>query len=175
LCIPSLGYTIRPAQVADLDRLVELLLALQDHLEGTNPDLWQMKSEARDQLRSQIAARLVAANSCALVAEHDQDGVVGVVFGRIVTNNRYIPDRAGLVDQAFVREDHRRRRVATRLMAGLCRFFAGQGVDDLSLRYVVGNEEAAGFWEALGFAPRIVTAGVSRQVVEERLGQTSGS
>jgi ribosomal protein S18 acetylase RimI-like enzyme len=175
LCNSNPGYTVRPAQVTDLDRLVELLLALQNHLEGTNPDLWQMKGEARDQLRSQIAARLVAANSCALVAEHDRDGVVGVVLGRIVTNNRYIPDRAGLVDQVYVRENHRRRGIASWLMVELCHFFAGQGVDDLSLRYVVGNEEAAGFWEALGFAQRIVTAGASRQVVEERLGQTSGS
>jgi GNAT superfamily N-acetyltransferase len=161
--------------VADLDRLVELLLALQDHLEGANLDLWQMKGEARDRLRSQIAARLMAANSCALVAEHDDDGVVGVVFGRVVTNNRYIPDRAGLVDQAFVREDHRRCGVGSGLMSELCRFFAGEGVDDLSLRYVAGNEEAAGFWKALGFAPRIVTAGASRQAVETRLRQTPGS
>jgi GNAT superfamily N-acetyltransferase len=168
------GYTVRPAQTADLDRLVDLLLALQDHLEAANPDLWQMKGDARDQLRSQIAARLTAANSCALVAGHARDGVVGMIFGRVVTNSRYIPDRAGIVDQVFVRADHRRSGVGSRLMAELCHFFAGEGVDDLSLRYVLGNEEAAGFWQALGFAPRIVTAGAARPVVEAQLRQTPG-
>jgi len=160
--------------MADLDRLVELLLALQDLLEAANPDLWQMKGDAKDQFRGQIAARLTASSSCALIAEHEQDGAVGMIFGRVVTNSRYIPDRAGLVDQVFVREDHRRGGVGSGLMSELCRFFAGEGVDDLSLRYVVGNDEAAGFWEALGFAPRIVTAGASRQAVEARLRQTQG-
>jgi len=101
-----------------------------------------------------------------LAAEHIEDGVVGVIYGRAVTNKGYTPNRTGMVDQAFVEPQHRRRGVGARLVAELCRFFAGQGIEDLSLRYVTGNEEAAGFWTALGFTPRIVTAGASRQVVE---------
>jgi GNAT superfamily N-acetyltransferase len=159
-------YTIRPAREADLDRVAELLLALQDYLETCNRDLWQMTSLARGNLKGQLAGRLNAPSACALVAEHDQDGVIGVIFGRVVTNKSYTPDRAGLVDQAFVRQGHRRAGVGSRLVAELCRFFAQEGVDDLSLRYVVGNQEAAGFWTALGFAPRIITAGASRQVIQ---------
>jgi GNAT superfamily N-acetyltransferase len=94
-----------------------------------------------------------------------------VIFGRVVTSNRYDPSRAGIVDQAFVRADHRRAGMGARLVAGLCRFFADEGVDDLSLRYVVANEEAAGFWTALGFSPRITTAGARCQSVIERLNQ----
>ena len=164
-------YVIRPAQEADLDRLVGLLLALQDHIEASNADLWRKKDQGRAQLKGQLRSRVTASGSCALVAEHAEDGVVGVVFGRVTTNNRYIPTRAGIVDQAFVRTDHRRAGVGSRLVAELCRFFADQGVDDLSLRYVVGNGEAAGFWQALGFTSRIVTAGAGRQAVEARLGQ----
>ena len=126
-----------------------------------------MKTRARDDLKGQIAGRLTATNGCALVAEHDHNGIVGMIFGRIVTNNRYTPTKAGLVDQAFVLPDHRRQGLATRLVAELCRFFADTGVEDLSLRYVVGNKEAAAFWSALGFAPRIVTAGAGRQAVEK--------
>ncbi len=164
-------YTIRPAQEADLDCLVELMLALQDHLEAANPDLWRMKPEARGQLKGQLAARLTAPGSCALVAEHQTDGVVGAVFGRVIVNKSYLPERAGQIDQLFVRQDHRRVGVGSRLVAGLCRFFAEQGVDDLSLRYVAGNGEATGFWSSLGFSARIVTAGAGRQRVEARLGQ----
>ena len=146
----ALSTIVRPARPADLDRLVELMLALQDHVESANPDLWRLKPEAQGRPEGPTGGRLTAANAYALVAEHDRDGVVGVIFGRIVTNNRYTPERAGLVDQAFVRADHRRAGVGSRLVAELCRFFAEAGVDDLSLRYVVGNEEAAGFWTALG-------------------------
>lgn len=162
-------YTIRPAQRSDLDRLVELLLALQDHLEAANPDLWRMTPQARANLKGQLASRLTGNNTCTLVAEHNKDGVIGVISGRITRNKSYEPDRAGLVDQAFVQADHRRARVGTRLVAELCRFFAAEGVNDLSLRYVMGNEEATGFWSALGFAPLIVTTGADRQAVEKRL------
>jgi len=162
-------YTLRAAEPGDLGRLIELLLALQDHIEAANPDLWRMDTEARTNLRGQISARLQPDENCALVVEHEQDGVIGVIFGRIIVNNRYTPSRAGQIDQAFVRGDHRRAGVGTRLVAGLCRFFAGAGVEDITLRYVMGNEEAAGFWSALGFAPRIITTGAKIKTVEERL------
>jgi GNAT superfamily N-acetyltransferase len=162
-------YSLRPAQAADLDSLIELLLALQDQIEMSNADLWRMNPSARRNLKGQISARLKAASSCALVAEHEEDGIIGVIFGRIVTNNRYTPSRAGQVDQAFVRADHRRAGIGSQLVALLCRFFASEDVEDITLRYVVGNEEAAAFWSALGFAPRIITAGARRESMEDRL------
>lgn len=163
------AYVVRPASVADLDRLEELLLALQDHIEQANLDLWRMKPEGREGLRAQVANRLNAPAGRALVAEHRDDGVVGVIFGRVVANHRYEPPLAGLVDQAYVRPDHRRRGIAGRLVAEVCRFFAEQGVSDVSLRYVIGNKEAAGFWQALGFAPRIITAGATLEAIQARL------
>ncbi len=164
-------YTIRLARHADLDRLNDLLLALQDHLEACNPGLWQMTDEGRANLKGQVAGRLQSSGVRALVAEHERDGVIGVVFGRVITNNRYEPAVAGSIDQAFVRADHRRAGIGTRLVSELCRFFAAEGADELTLRYVVDNLEAAKFWTALGFAPRIVTAGANRQAVEARCSQ----
>ena len=169
------GYTIRTARREDLDCLEALLLALQEHLEASNPSVWQKSEEAREALRAQIANRLRAEGSLTFVAEHTADGVVGVINGRIVTNTRYLPARAGSIDQAFVRVDHRRSGVGAALVAALCRFFAAEGVDDLSLRYVVGNEEATAFWTALGFRPRIVTAGAARARVEEGLASAPGA
>ena len=170
--IPPPGYTIRPARREDLDRLEEFFSALQDHLEAANPDVWQKSQEARKALRAQIANRLQAKDNLTLVADHEGDGVVGVISGRVVTNTHYVPSRAGSVDQAFVRQDHRRGGVGTALMAALCSFFSAQGVDHLSLRYVVGNDEAASFWTTQGFEPRIVTAGAPRKRVEARLART---
>jgi len=158
--------TIRPARPADLDRLVALQLALQDHLEASNPNLWRMSDQARAQLKGQLTARLAAPDGCVLVADHVDGGVVGVIYGRVVTNKAYTPSRTGIVDQAFVHPQYRRRGIGSRLVAELCSFFAAQGVDDLSLRYVTGNEQAAGFWAALGLTPRIVTVGASRRTVE---------
>jgi GNAT superfamily N-acetyltransferase len=151
---------IRPARPADLERLLELHLALQDHIEAANPDLWRMTPQARQQLESQLAARLSADGTCALVAEHRQEGVVAMIFGRIVTNSRYVPARAGIIDQVFVHPAHRLQGIGSRLVSELCRFFAAHGVEDVSLRYVSGNGQASAFWAALGFTPRIITVGV---------------
>lgn len=167
------GYTIRPARREDLDRLEGLLLALQDHLEASNPSVWKKSEEAREALRAQIANRLHGEGSLTLVAEHDEEGVVGVITGRVVTNSHYVPSRAGSIDQAFVRRDHRRGGVGAALVAAVCRFFAAREVKELSVRYVLGNEEATAFWTALGFRPRIVTAGAALDGVAERLARTS--
>lgn len=166
---PDKPYTIRRARASDLDPVCELILALQDHLESANPDVWRMSPVARGNLKGTIAARLRATGSCALVAEHARDGVVGVIFGRIIANNRYIPSQAGQVDQAFVRANHRRAGVGSLLVHELCRFFAENQVEQLTLRYVEGNEEATRFWTELGFEPRIVTTGASLQTVEAKL------
>lgn len=165
------SYSIRAARPDDLDRLVQLMLSLQDHIEASSPDVWRMKPEARSWLKGQLAGRLAAPSSCCLVAEHGDQGVVGMAFGRIMTNKSYTPPRTGFIDQVFVRADHRRMGIGSRLVAGLCRFFAAEGARDLSLRYVSGNEDAARFWSALGFSPRIITTGAARQAVEARLAQ----
>lgn len=163
------SYAIRRARPDDLDRLVELVLALQDHLEGSNPGLWRMTEEARHRISRQVLGRVHAPQSWVFVAEHEGDGVVGVVFGRTATNNRYAPSRTGIVDQAYVRTEHRRQGLATRMVSDLCRVFADEGVSDVSLRFVAGNQEAAGFWSALGFAPRIVTVGAGLDAIQSRL------
>jgi GNAT superfamily N-acetyltransferase len=169
------GYVIRPAQPGDLDRLVALMVALQEHLEASNSGLWRMSPQARRQLSSQLQSRLAAPNTCALVAEHFEAGVVGAIFGRVTASNRYIPSRAGVIDQAFVDARHRRAGVGSQLVTNLCRYFAAQGVGDLSLRYVVGNDEADAFWTALGFEPRIMTVGTSRERVEAILADRLGA
>ena len=160
------AYAVRRASKADLDRLVELISDLQDHIEAANPDLWTQSLDSRRHLKNTLTARLQAAGSCALVADHAQAGVVGAIFGRVLSNKRYTPSRSGSVDQLFVLPEHRRRGIGSQLVAELCEFFAGEGVDALSLRYVLGNDQAAGFWQALGFEPRIVAAGASRQAVQ---------
>ncbi len=163
-------YIIRPAAPTDLDRLVALVLALQRHVEMSDPALWRLTEQAQKDLPERLAARLDDAVTRILVAEHRRDGVVGVLVGRVMADERYIPARMGFIEQVFVAEGHRRQGVGVRLVAEICRFFAERGVDDISLRYAVGNEGAVRFWAALGFAPRIVTAGTTRQALAARLG-----
>ncbi|MGD2039911.1 MAG: GNAT family N-acetyltransferase [Anaerolineae bacterium] len=164
-------YVIRAALPADLATVADLVHKLQDHLEASNPDLWRMTDEARANLKGQLAGRLRDPQVCALVAEHEREGIIGVIFGRIVTNKRYVPARAGQIDQAFVHENHRLQGIGSQLVAQLTRYFAQQGVEDISLRYVSGNQQAEAFWTALGFSPRIITAGAGRKRVTPELNE----
>ncbi len=164
-------YTIRPAQRSDLDRLAALQLALQDHLEASNPDLWRMSDQTRAQLKGQLAARLAAPEGCVLVAEHAEDGVVGVIYGRVVTNKGYVPSRTGMVDQAFVQPQHRRRGVGARLVAETVPLSLPRKVwmtSPFATSPATNRQPPSG--QPLGFTPRIVTVGASRQVVEVCLG-----
>lgn len=149
---------VRRAEARDLMPLLELHLALQDHLESANPDLWRMTRQARQQLEGQLAARIAAPESCILVAEEERC-LVGTVSGRIVTNTRYVPARAGVIDQLYVIPGHRRRGIGSLLVTELCRVLLDRGVGDVSLRTVHGNAQAMAFWAARGFTPRIVTLG----------------
>ncbi len=164
----DLVYTVRRAERGDLPRLADLMLALQDHLEASNPSLWRMAPSGRGRLRAQLASRLDAPLTCALAAEHAEAGVIGAAFGRVTTNTRYLPSKAGTIDQLYVHPDHRRAGVGTALVSHLCAFFAHAGADALTLRYAVGNREAAAFWTQLGFEPLILTVGAPRQAVETR-------
>jgi hypothetical protein len=67
----AIPYNVRPAQPADLDPLVDLLLDLQEHVETANTELWRMTAKARGNLKGQLSARLGASRSYALVAEHE--------------------------------------------------------------------------------------------------------
>ncbi len=165
---PVPEYALRPARQADLEQLVALYLELQHHLEASNPEVWRMTLEARGNLEGQLQARMRAVDGCAWVAQHKTDGIVGMVFGRITVNHRYVPARTGTIDQLYVRAGHRRRGLGSALVGRVCDWFRAHGVEDVSLRYVSGNEEAEAFWTAQGFSARIVTLGA-------RVGDVKGS
>jgi len=163
------GWTIRIARESDLDRLVELRLALQDHIESCNPHIWRLSSEGRKRIREQLAALLAEPETRVVVATNEADAIVAMAVGRIHRRDDYVPRCTASIEMVFVEAPHRRQGVGTRLVAALCEFFASHNVEDISLRYIVGNREAERFWQNLGFQPRIITAGVRRDEVEKKL------
>jgi len=55
------------------------------------------------------------------------------------------------------------------LVKELCRFFNSNKVENLTVRYIIGNKEAEGFWRKLGFETIIVTSGVHLKELEFKL------
>jgi len=52
----------------------------------------------------------------------------------------------------------RRKGIGRRLMKGLVEFFNSNKAEHLTVRYIIGNKEAEGFWRKLGFESIITTS-----------------
>ncbi|MFQ6044226.1 MAG: GNAT family N-acetyltransferase, partial [Candidatus Poribacteria bacterium] len=162
-------YSIRVAKESDIDCLIDMKFALQTHLEKSNPDIWRLSDEGKEQFKEQFIELFSDPDVQVLLALNDKGEAIGMVVGRIHRNPKYIPNISGSVELLFVKEEYRKRGVGTELVLTLCEFFSSQGAEDISVRYVVGNREAEEFWTRLGFQPRIVTAGVKQQRILEKI------
>jgi len=162
-------YAIRQAGESDLDRLVAMRLALQTLMERRNPSLWRLSEIGRAQARDKLTRLLQDADTLVLVAESMGGEAIGMVIGHVQQQVELWPEIAGFIDTLFVEEAWRRRGVGTALVARLCQFFAERNIEEVTLRYVIGNTEGEQFWTGLGFMPRLITAGTSRRALAARL------
>jgi ribosomal protein S18 acetylase RimI-like enzyme len=69
----------------------------------------------------------------------------------------------------YVVEQFRRKGVGRRLMKELCKFFSSNKTEDLTVRYIIGNKEAKGFWRKLGFESIIMTSGTYPTELDSKL------
>jgi GNAT superfamily N-acetyltransferase len=103
-----------------------------------------------------------------LIAE--ENGVPqAYVAGKFELRPKGQPRRVGHIMQSFVKPGLRGRGVGTALVTALLDWFRKRRVEDVSLRYVVGNRRAEQFWKGLGFRPLIVTANARPEVIGRRL------
>lgn len=163
--------TIRAARESDIDQLTDLHLALQKYHEERNPQLWRLSASARERFSERFAQLLSDGDACVLVALDDSGTIVGMVVGQIRRDERYIPAISGSIGRLFVSEAWRGRGIGTELVKQLFQFFASRHVEDISIYYIVGNSEAARFWNKLGFQPRMVIAGTKLHDLESRIAE----
>ncbi len=95
--------------------------------------------------RAELAATLTREPQLFLVAEAGR-AVAGVVLGTY-------DGRRGWILRLAVDPAHRRRGVASRLVAELERRFAALGCPRINLLVMPENEAGLRFWQALGYLP----------------------
>jgi hypothetical protein len=54
-------------------------------------------------------------------------------------------------------------------MKELCKFFNSNKAEHLTVRYIIGNKEAEGFWRKLGFESIITTSGTYLKELDFKL------
>lgn len=164
-------YRIRLATTSDADALVEMALELQRHVERCNPRIWHPSEEGLTASGLDLVSSISNPDYEVLLATSPQQTPVAFAQGKVVVKQRYDDMIVGSVERLYVRPEHRGRGIGSALVMGLCDFFRQHGGSDISVRYVVGNQEAERFWGNLGFAPRIQIAGIDREVLVNRLGK----
>jgi ribosomal protein S18 acetylase RimI-like enzyme len=151
------NLTIRSAALSDAERIVELRLLSQEHAEKSNPLIWRITEEGKRLLKQKVENDLADSNIHVLLAEADGE-IIGYVQGEVTSRSDHMPRTVGQVSLMYVVKQFRRKGVGRRLMKELCEFFSSNKVEDLTVRYIIGNREAEGFWRKLGFESIITTS-----------------
>jgi len=163
---------IRRAANVDVDRIVELRLLLQHHVEASNSLGWQITEEGKKLLKQNVKNNLAENDICVLLAEADGK-IIGYVQGEVTSRSDYLPRTVGHVSLIYVMKKFRRKGVGKRLMQDLCKFFNLNKAEHLSVRYMIGNVEAEGFWTKLGFEPIITTSATYAKELDFKLKSTA--
>jgi ribosomal protein S18 acetylase RimI-like enzyme len=148
---------IRKAKRSDIEKLAQLRLQLQRHCEKSNSLIWQITEEGEALLKQKISDDLDNVNGHVLVVELDGE-IIGFAYSEISHRTDYSPEIVGSISTVYVDRKARKKGVGTLLVRQICEFFDSEAVEDVTLRYVVGNREAEIFWRKLGFNPVITTA-----------------
>jgi len=159
---------VRNAMTSDLKKLVELRLSLQQHVEKSNSLIWRITKEGTRILKQKFEETLRDSNSSMVVAEIDGE-VIGFAYGQVVSRTDYLPERVGHISTIYVSKSFRRRGIGIRLVEELCQFFIRENVEQVTLRYIIGNIEAEEFWSKLRFKPIITTASIRPEELKKRL------
>jgi GNAT superfamily N-acetyltransferase len=162
-------FTVRKATHDDEDELYEMRLLLQRHGEGANPTIWRLTQKGEEKMRKDVGEMLRDEDGVVLVAEMNGTRI-GFAYGRHTCREEYAPPNIGQVALIFIKKPYRTHGVGSLLMAELCMFFDSKGVQDVTLNYIRGNVEAAGFWGSLGFEHRIYVAGTPLKDLKSHLG-----
>ena len=166
------NLTVRRAASSDVERIVELRLLSQEHAEKSNPLIWRITEEGKKFLKQKVESDLADSNIHVLLAEADGK-TIGFVQGEVTRRSDHVPRSVGQVSLMYVVKQFRRKGVGRRLMKELCEFFSSNKAEDLTVRYVIGNKEAEGFWRKLGFESIIMTSGTYPKELDAKLGSES--
>lgn len=137
---------LRPASLADVPAIARLELRAFS-------DAWT---------EAQLVDSLSQSGALGLVAQEDDDIVVGHLIGRTVVDE-------GEILTLAVAPERRRRGIAARLLTEALAIMAGRGVGRVWLEVRASNEAAQALYREHGFTPAGRRRGYYREPVEDAL------
>ena len=157
---------VRQASPEDLPELIKLF----EELERMQRD-WRVftpRPGFYDEVASRFHQAFHSTDRVVLVAE-DGGEVVGMAYGEVRIPSRFSDERALELFGVVVRSGHRGQGVGRKLVAEAARFAKERGLGFIELKSFWPNKESIGFWQALGFNPRVVQLVASTDEAIRRL------
>ena len=142
---------VAPAALTDLEALAALRAAfwadqgakgLKEPVPGCSPE---------------DLAKLIDRPRTHLLVAHGDDGLLGYLFGVTRLVPGAVVQKVSAVEEVMTRPGLRQSGVARALVDAVLARFAGDGATRVQLRVLTNNDEAARFWDRLGFAPYLTT------------------
>ncbi|MBR6095127.1 MAG: GNAT family N-acetyltransferase [Lachnospiraceae bacterium] len=141
---------IRIAEEKDIDRILELLIQVNNVHADIRPDLFihNRTKYTRESLRAILSDEM----SPIFVAVDENDSVIGYGFTKVEKHGGEpnIQEYVSLyIDDICVDEKHRGKKVATEIYRFIEGFAAAMGFYNITLNVWEGNEGAKRFYEAM--------------------------
>jgi ribosomal protein S18 acetylase RimI-like enzyme len=141
---------VRPAQLDDLDTIVELRLALLREY-ADHPLYANLRPDAAERARSLFQSQILSPHETIFLAEK-AGGIVGVLRCVETTGSPLLfPDRYCYVSSVYVRPAARQSGVLRALMTSAERWCTERGIDEMRLHNATTSVTAQRAWAALGF------------------------
>ncbi len=144
------ALSVRPAQLDDLDSIVELRLSLLLEYRD-NPLYAGLRPDANARAHDLFRAQILSHDETIFVAERRHD-IVGVL--RCVdtpSSPLLLPARYCYVSSVYVRPAERRKGVLHALLAAAERWCEERGITEMRLHNSSTSDTAERAWSALGF------------------------
>ena len=144
------ALSVRPAQLDDLESVVELRIALLREY-GDHPVYGQLRRDATDRAFELYAAQLRSPHEKIFLAERSSR-VVGILRCVDSPGSPLLhPDHYCYVSSVYVRPEERRHGVLRALLAAADAWCAERGIDEMRLHNSPTSEAAERAWSTLGF------------------------
>lgn len=164
------NISVREAVENDIDRLVELKMALQVFIEKCNSNLRKHSEKMSELVKNQYIEHIKSEDAQIIVIEdRKRNLLVGLGVGKVDIYEEVVPSISGRIDDIWIEENYRGRGLSKMIVKSLVNFFKIKGCSSISLDYVTGNDKSEDLWKHFGFRPVLTIANARVDEILDKL------